>query len=53
MPGQTVTVEAAPRTAPSTTFPATVRIDGAAEVEYFGAGGILRMVLRDLLAATA
>ncbi len=45
-----VTVEAKADDGSTTTFPATVRIDGAAEVEYFANGGILRMVLRDMLA---
>jgi aconitate hydratase len=49
-PGQTVTVEARRDDGSSVTFDVTVRIDGAAEVDYFRAGGILRMVLRDLLA---
>jgi aconitate hydratase len=31
-------------------FDTTVRIDAAAEVEYFRNGGILPMVLRELLA---
>ena len=30
-------------------FDAIVRIDGAAEVAYFASGGLLRMVLRELL----
>jgi aconitate hydratase len=32
-------------------FDTIVRIDGAAELEYYRAGGILRMVLRHLIAA--
>jgi aconitate hydratase len=32
-------------------FATTVRIDAPAEVEYFAHGGILQMVLRELLAA--
>jgi aconitase A len=32
-------------------FNAVVRTDGVAEVEYFRAGGILHMVLRQLLEA--
>ncbi len=49
-PGMEVTVEATPDDGSTVTFPATVRIDGAAEVEYFANGGLLRMVLRDTLA---
>jgi aconitate hydratase len=30
-------------------FPAIVRIDGAAEAEYFRQGGLLQMVLRHML----
>ena len=48
-PGMEVTVEATADDGSTTTFPATVRVDGAAEVEYFANGGILRMVLRDML----
>ncbi len=33
----------------ATSFPVTVRVDAPAEVEYFGQGGILRMVLRQML----
>lgn len=36
---------------PQTTFDAIVRIDAPAEVEYFRHGGILQMVLRQLLPA--
>jgi aconitate hydratase len=49
-PGQAVTVEARRDDGSSAMFDAIVRIDGAAEVDYFRAGGILRMVLRDLIA---
>ncbi len=31
-------------------FPVIVRIDAPAEVDYFAAGGILRLVLRQMLA---
>ncbi|MGZ4124522.1 MAG: aconitate hydratase AcnA [Actinomycetota bacterium] len=48
-PGQRVRVEAIREDGSATAFDAVVRIDGPAEVEYFLAGGILRMVLRDLL----
>jgi aconitate hydratase A / 2-methylisocitrate dehydratase len=48
-PEQRVRVEARRDDGSTTVFEAIVRIDGRAEVEYFRAGGILRMVLRDLL----
>jgi aconitate hydratase len=47
--GMRVTVEATDDAGSVTTFPATVRIDGAAELEYFANGGILRLVLRQML----
>jgi aconitate hydratase len=50
-PGAAVTVEARRDDGATTTFEAIVRIDGPAEVEYFRAGGILRMVLAQLLRA--
>jgi aconitate hydratase len=49
-PGARVTVEATSDEGTTTSFDAIVRIDGAAELEYYRAGGILRMVLRQLLA---
>jgi aconitate hydratase len=49
-PGAVVTVEARDDDGRLTTFDAITRIDGAAEVEYYANGGILRMVLRDMLA---
>jgi aconitate hydratase A / 2-methylisocitrate dehydratase len=49
-PGATVAVEARRADGSAVAFDAVVRIDGPAEVEYFRAGGILRMVLRQLLA---
>jgi aconitate hydratase len=48
-PGQGVTVEATGEDGTPTSFRATVRIDAPAEVEYFGRGGILRMVLEEML----
>jgi len=48
-PGMEVTVEATAEDARAFSFPATVRIDGPAEVAYFERGGILRMVLLELL----
>jgi aconitate hydratase len=49
-PGQTATVEAVAGDGSSTTFGVTVRIDAEAEIEYFRAGGILRLVLAQMLA---
>jgi aconitate hydratase len=49
-PGMEVLVEARGGDGAVTAFPALVRIDGAAEVEYHRHGGILRMVLREMLA---
>ena len=48
-PGQTATVEAAADEGASTTFDVTVRIDAEAELEYFRAGGILRLVMAQML----
>jgi aconitate hydratase len=48
-PGAAVAVEARRDDGTTMTFEAVVRIDGPAEVEYFRAGGILQMVLRQLL----
>jgi aconitate hydratase len=47
--GQRLRVEATREDGSTAAFDAILRIDGPAEVEYFRAGGILRMVLRDLL----
>ncbi len=48
-PGLQVAVEALGADGTKRTFTAVVRIDGAAEVAYFASGGLLRMVLRELL----
>jgi aconitate hydratase len=48
-PGLKVPVEAVGEDGTTRAFTATVRIDGAAEVAYFSSGGLLRMVLRELL----
>jgi aconitate hydratase len=48
-PGLRVAVEAVGNDGSAHTFDAIVRIDGAAEVAYFASGGLLRMVLRELL----
>jgi aconitate hydratase len=50
-PGQEVEVLARADDATETRLTAIVRIDGPAEVEYFRHGGILQMVLRQMLAA--
>jgi aconitate hydratase len=49
-PGQDATIEVAREDGSTVSFPVTVRVDAAAEVEYFNAGGILRLVLRQMLA---
>ncbi len=49
-PGMRVRVEAVREDGTQVAFEAVVRIDGVAEVDYHRAGGILRMVLRQLLA---
>jgi aconitate hydratase len=48
-PGMQVAVEAVSDDGGRRAFSAIVRIDGAAEVDYFAGGGLLRMVLRELL----
>jgi aconitate hydratase len=48
-PGQEVVVEARRDDGTALTFPATLRVDEAAEVEYLGVGGVLRFVLRQIL----
>ena len=49
-PGQDATVEARRVDGRTISFTVTVRVDALAEVEYFDAGGILRLVLRQMLA---
>ena len=48
-PRQTVSVSVVRQDGSRTTFDTMVRIDASAEVEYFVNGGILQMVLRQLL----
>jgi aconitate hydratase len=48
-PGMSVYVEAVRDDGSRVTFPATVRIDGEAEVEYHAAGGVLNLVLGQML----
>ncbi|MEO8477164.1 MAG: aconitate hydratase AcnA [Actinomycetota bacterium] len=50
-PGQQALVEITREDGASASFPVTVRIDAPAELDYFRAGGILRMVLRQMLGA--
>ena len=50
-PGQQASVEATRDDGTTSSFAVTVRIDAPAELEYFRAGGILRMVLRQMLVA--
>jgi aconitate hydratase len=48
-PGQQVDVLARSESGDETTFAATVRIDAEAELDYYLNGGILQMVLRQLI----
>jgi aconitate hydratase len=48
-PGQEATVEAVADDGAVTSFPVRVRIDEQAELEYYRAGGILRLVLAQML----
>lgn len=50
VPGQDATIDVQREDGTVASFTVTVRVDAAAEVEYFKAGGILRMVLRQMLA---
>jgi aconitate hydratase len=50
-PKQTATVTATADGGQAKEFEVTVRIDGPAEVEYYRNGGILQMVLRQILAS--
>ena len=50
-PGQQATVEVVREDGSTSSFPVIVRIDAPAELDYFRAGGILRMVLRQMLGA--
>jgi aconitate hydratase A / 2-methylisocitrate dehydratase len=49
-PAQQATVEAVRDDGSTRSFPVTVRVDAPAEVEYYERGGILRMVLEQMLA---
>jgi len=49
MPGQDVTVEAVDDDGIVRSFDARLRVDGEAEVEYLRAGGVLNLVLADML----
>jgi aconitate hydratase len=51
VPGQEVTVEAVAEDGSVMSFPATLRVDGAAEVDYLRAGGVLNLVLAEMLGA--
>ena len=50
-PGQQATVDVTREDGSTSSFTVTVRIDAPAELDYFRAGGILRMVLRQMLRA--
>ncbi|TMK59370.1 MAG: aconitate hydratase AcnA [Actinobacteria bacterium] len=49
VPGQEVAVEALAEDGRVISFPATLRVDGAAELDYLRAGGVLNLVLADML----
>jgi aconitate hydratase len=49
-PGQDVTVVAVDEGGTVRSFDARLRVDGEAEVEYLRAGGVLNLVLADMLA---
>jgi aconitate hydratase len=49
VPGQDAAVEAKREDGSTASFSVTVRVDAPAEVEYYGQGGLLRMVLRQML----
>jgi aconitate hydratase len=49
VPGQEVTIEATNAAGTTTSFTATVRVDGPAEVAYMRAGGVLHLVLSQML----
>jgi aconitate hydratase len=49
VPGQQVTIEATNAAGGTTSFGATVRVDGPAEVAYMRAGGVLHLVLSQML----
>jgi aconitate hydratase len=51
-PGQRVRVTARRPGGEETAFEAVLRVDGAAEVDYERHGGILQMVLRQMLAGS-
>ena len=48
-PGQDATVTVTREDGTTSSFGVTVRVDAPAEVEYYGQGGLLRMVLRHML----
>jgi aconitate hydratase len=49
VPGEEVAVEAMAEDGRVISFPATLRVDGAAELDYLRAGGVLNLVLADML----
>ena len=49
-PGQDAMVTVRREDGTTSSFAVTVRVDAPAEVEYYGEGGLLRMVLRQMLA---
>jgi aconitate hydratase len=49
VPGQELAVEAVAEDGQVISFPATLRVDGAGEVDYLRAGGVLNLVLEEML----
>jgi aconitate hydratase len=49
VPGQELAVDAVAEDGQVISFPATLRVDGAAEVDYLRAGGVLNLVLAEML----
>ena len=49
VPGQSARVEIVREDGTESSFPVLVRVDAPAEVDYYGQGGILRMVLQQML----
>ena len=49
VPGQEVAIEALAEDGRVISFPATLRVDGVAELDYLRAGGVLNLVLADML----
>jgi aconitate hydratase len=50
VPGQEVTVEARDDAGSTRAFPAILRVDADVEVDYLGSGGVLNLVMADMVA---